>query len=95
MTSSVHFGLVYAALLCLWGANLGLLAVLPQMRNQKVAAVASYAVALTLVGLLMMAASCLLVAFLPLHLPMWALTIISATALLGLTLDRVFRAKWR
>jgi hypothetical protein len=84
----------YAAFLCFWAANLMLLVVLAQMRERDVAAVASYAVALTLVGVLMMLANCFLIAFLPrFALPMWELTILSVTVLLGLTLDLPNRRK--
>jgi hypothetical protein len=84
----------HAAFLCFWAATLALLAVLARMRKQSVAAAASYAVTLTLVGLLMMLASCVLAAFLPrFTLPMWELTIVSATVLLGRTLELATTAK--
>jgi hypothetical protein len=88
--------LSHAAFLCFWAANLAFLVLLAQMRKKDVAAVASYAVALTLVGLLMMGTSCLLVAFLPRYaLPTWELTILSATILLGLTLENCSTALLR
>jgi hypothetical protein len=84
----------HAVFLCLWAANLALLAVCARIRKKRVAAVASYAVALTLGGLLMMLVNCVLIAFLPrFALPMWELTILSAAALLGLTLDLPTRSK--
>jgi len=84
----------HAVLLCFWAANLALLAVLAQMRKKNVAAVASYAVALTLAGLLMMVANCVLNTFLPRYtLPMWELTILSTSVLLGRTLELPTAAK--
>jgi hypothetical protein len=48
-----------------------------------------YAVALTLVGLTIMLANCLLVEFQPRYtLPMWELTIISMTVALGRSMER-------
>ena len=65
-----------------------LLAVLAWLRNQNFAAVASYAVALTLVGLLIMVANCVLLSFLPRFTsPVWELTILSASVLLGKTME--------
>ena len=81
----------YAGFLCFWAANLALLAVLAQRRKLKVAAVISYAVALTVVALLLMLATCVLTVFLPrFTLPMWELTMLSATVLFAKTMECVF-----
>jgi len=81
----------YAAFLCLWVVNLVLLAVLAQIRKKNIAVVVSYAVALTLVGLLMMLATCVLSGLQPrFTLPMWELTILSAAVLFAKTMECLF-----
>ena len=79
----------YNAFLLFWFANLSLLTVLAKVRKEEAAAVVSYATALTLVGLVMMLANCLLSEFLPRYtLPMWELTIVSVSVLFGKTVER-------
>ena len=81
----------HAALLCFWAANLALLMVLVHMRKKDVAAVVSYAIALILVGLLMMLANCFLVDFMPRYaLPMWELTVLSTSILFVKTMEYLF-----
>jgi hypothetical protein len=81
----------YNAFLFFWFANLSLLTVLAKVRKEKVAAVASYAVALTLIGLVMVLANCCLVTFVPRYaLPMWELTIVSVSVLFGKTIECLF-----
>jgi hypothetical protein len=81
----------YNAFLLFWCTNLSLLALLAKMRKEKVAAVASYATALTLVGLVMVLTNCFLCEFLPrFTLPMWELTIVSASVLLGRIMECLF-----
>ena len=81
----------YSAFLFSWCVNLALLVVLAKMRKEEVAAVSSYAAALTLVGLFMMLANCVLTVFQPrFTLPMLELTIVSATVLFGKTIERLF-----
>ncbi len=81
----------YSAFLFLCCANLALLAVLAKMRKQEIAAVSSYAVALMLVGLFMMLANCFLNVFQARYtLPMWELTIVSASVLFGKTIECLF-----
>jgi hypothetical protein len=81
----------YSAFLFSWCVNLALLAVLAKMRQEEVAAVSSYAAALTLVGLFMMLANCVLNVFQPRYtLPMWEPTIVSATVLFGKTIECLF-----
>ena len=81
----------YNAFLFFWFANLLLLTVLAKVRKEKVAAVASYAVALTLIGLVMMLANCCLIEFVPRYtLPMWELTIVSVSVLFGKTIECLF-----
>ena len=82
---------IYSAFLFFWCVNLALLAVLAKMRKQEIAAVSSYAAALTLVGLFMMLANCVLNVFQPRYtLPMWELTIVSASVLFGKTMECLF-----
>jgi len=60
-------------------------------RKEEVAAVTSYAAALTLFGLFMMLANCFLTVFQPrFTLPMWELTIISMSILSAKTLEYIF-----
>jgi len=81
----------YNAFLFSWCVNLALLAVLAKMRKEKVAAVFSYAAALMLVGLFMMLANCVLNVFQPRYtLPMWELTIVSASILVGEMIESLF-----
>ncbi|PYJ23226.1 MAG: hypothetical protein DME99_03495 [Verrucomicrobia bacterium] len=81
----------YSAFLFFWCVNLALLVVLAKMRKEEIAAVSSYAVALTLVGLFMMVANCVLNVFQPRYtLPMWELTIVSLSILFGETMESLF-----
>jgi hypothetical protein len=81
----------YSAFLLIWFTNLFLLAVLARVRKEDVAALSSYATALTLVGLVMMLANCFLNEFQPRYtLPMWELTIVSASVLVGRTMECLF-----
>jgi hypothetical protein len=81
----------YNAFLFFCFANLLLLAVLTKMRKEKVAALSSYATALTLVGLVMMVANCFLNEFQPRYtLPMWELAIVSASILFGRIMESLF-----
>jgi hypothetical protein len=76
--------LSYRALLFLWLMNLALFAGIARMRKQQVAGIASYAAALTMVGFFMMLVNCVLAVFQPRYtLPMWELTIMSASILFG------------
>jgi hypothetical protein len=59
-------------------------------RKEEVAAVSFYAAALTLFGLFMMLANCVLNVFQPRYtLPMWELTIISVSILWAKTIEYV------
>jgi hypothetical protein len=61
------------------------------MRKQGAAGLASYAAALTAVGLFMMLANCVLIVFQPRYtLPMWELTIVSVSILSAKTLEYIF-----
>jgi hypothetical protein len=81
----------YNAFLFFWFTNLLLLAILARVRKEDVAALSSYATALTLVGLVMMVANCFLNEFQPRYtLPMWELTIVSASVLVGRTMECLF-----
>jgi hypothetical protein len=81
-------GFSYNTFLFFWFTNLLLLAVLAKVRKEDVAALSSYATALTLVGLAMMVANCFLNVFQPRYtLPMWELTIVSESVLVGRTME--------
>jgi hypothetical protein len=81
----------YNVFLFFWLANFSLLALLAKVRKKQVAAVCSYAAALTLVGLAMMLANCFLAEFYPRYtLPMWELTILSSAVLFGKTIELCF-----
>jgi hypothetical protein len=78
----------YNAIWCLWFAMILVLTVVTKKRSGEVAVV-YYAASLTVVGLTMMLANCLLAEFQPRYtLPMWELTIVSALIVLGRSLDR-------
>ncbi len=80
----------YRDLLFLWLISLALFVVVGKMRMQETAALASYATGLTLVGLLMMLANCVLVVFQPRYtLPMWELMIVSTSILSAKTVEYV------
>lgn len=81
----------YNVFLFFWFANFSLLALLAKVRREQVAAVCSYAAALTLAGLVMMLANCFLAEFYPRYtLPMWELTILSLAILFGKTIELCF-----
>jgi hypothetical protein len=80
----------YGLLLFLWCVNLALLGVVAKVRMKELAAISSYTAALTLFGLFMMLANCVLNVFQPRYtLPMWELTIISASILSAKTIEYV------
>ena len=86
--------LSYRIFLLLWAVNLALLGASARKRNKELAAVASYAAALTLVGLFMMLANCFLNEFQARYtLPMWELTIVSASILFSRTMECLFSAQ--
>jgi hypothetical protein len=81
----------YNAFLFFWFINLLPLAVLAKVRKEEVAALSSYATALTLAALVMMLANCFLNEFQPRYtLPMWELIILSASVLFGRTMEGLF-----
>jgi hypothetical protein len=80
----------YNALWYFWLALISILAVAMKKGSGEMA-VMYYAAALTLVGLIMMFANCLLNAYQPRYtLPMWELTIVSASLLFGRSMERLF-----
>lgn len=80
----------YNVLWCLWFAVISMLAVMTKKRRREMAVV-YYAAALTLVGLTMMLANCVLSEFQPrFTLPMWELTIVSVSVVLGRSIERWF-----
>jgi fatty acid desaturase len=67
-----------------------------KMRKQEAAGLASYAAALTAVGLLMMLANCVLAIFQPRYtLPMLELTIVSMFILFGVMMESLFPSSRR
>src|SRR5207249_3990832 len=76
----------YRALLLFWLVVLALFLLIAKIR--EAADLASYATALTVIGLLMMLANCALTVFQPrFTLPMWELTIISVSILSGKSVE--------
>jgi hypothetical protein len=83
--------LSYRAFLFFWLIGLALFLAIAKMRKQEAAGLASYAAALTAVGLLMMIANCFLTIFQPrFTLPMWELTIVSMFILFGRMTESLF-----
>ncbi len=83
--------LSYRALLFLWCMLFALSAVIARMRRQQAAGIVSYTAALTMIGLFMMLANCVLTVLLPRYtLPMWELTIISVYILFGMIMGYLF-----
>jgi CHASE2 domain-containing sensor protein len=84
----------YSAFLFFWGLTVGLLAVLAKRRKEELPAVVSYAAALTMAGLFMMLANCVLTVFQPrFTLPMWELTIVSLSILFAKTMEYFFAGR--
>lgn len=78
----------YRALLLFWLVVLALFLLIAKIRMREAADLASYATALTVIGLLMMLANCALTVFQPrFTLPMWELTIISVSILSGKSVE--------
>jgi len=81
----------HLALSFFWLISLAVFVVMAKMRQQEAAGLASYTVALTLVGLFMILGNCFLTVFQPrFTLPMWELTIISVSILSAKTLEYLF-----
>ena len=81
----------YNGLWCLWLAVIAVFAVV-RKRGSRDVAVWYYALALSLIGLAVMLATCLLCEFQPRYtLPMWQLTIISMTVAFGRSFERRLR----
>jgi len=86
----------YRAFLFFWLIGLALFLVIAKMRKQEAAGLASYAAALTAVGLLMMLANCVLAIFQPRYtLPMLELTIVSMFILFGVMMESLFPSSRR
>jgi len=74
----------FCVLLSFWLTILAAFVVVAKIRKRAAADVASYAVALTVMGLIIMLANCFLTVFQPrFTLPTWELTIVSASILFG------------
>jgi hypothetical protein len=82
----------YGVFLFFWSIGLSLLGVVVKIRRRDLAAVFSYAAALTLVGLFIMFANCVVNVFQPRYaLPMWELTIVSLFVLFGAGIGPLFQ----
>jgi predicted membrane protein len=82
----------YGVFLFFWSIGLSLLGVVVKIRSGDLAAVFSYAAALTLVGLFIMFANCVVNVFQPRYaLPMWELTIVSLFVLFGAGIGPLFQ----
>ena len=85
----------YRRLLLFWVAVLGLFIIIVKIRQREAADLGLYASALTVTGLFMMLASCVLTVFQPrFTLPMWELTIISLFILLGRMMESLSSTLW-
>jgi hypothetical protein len=83
--------LTYRALLIFWLAFLCCLVLIGKLSKRNAADLSSYAAALTVLGLLMILANCLLAVFQPRYtLPIWELTIVSLVVILGGIADCLF-----
>ena len=83
----------FRILLFFWLVSVAVFIRVAKIRKQAAAAAASYAAALTLTGLLIMLVNCFLTVFQPrFTLPMWELTIMSVTILLGAIMENLVSA---
>jgi len=81
-------GLTYNKALMIWFISLLVFAAAARRRRTNVGAILAFGIALTMVGLLMIASTCLLGAFLPRYgLPMWQLLLLSLYIFVGRTAD--------
>jgi hypothetical protein len=86
----------YRAFLYIWIVLLAAFLLVAKVRKREVGGVASYACAMIVIGILMMLANCLLVAFLPRYtLPMWELTLVSLFILFAGMMDALLRPSCR
>jgi hypothetical protein len=86
----------YRVFLFLWLVLLALFLLVAKMHKSRAAELASFTVALTGVGLLMMLANCVLAVFQPRYtLPMWELTIVSLSILFGQIMESLLFASRR
>jgi hypothetical protein len=83
----------FRILLFFWLVSVAVFIRVAKIRKQAAAAAASYAAALTLTGLMIMLVNCFLTVFQPrFTLPMWELTIMSVTILLGAIMENLVSA---
>jgi hypothetical protein len=81
-------GLTYNKALAIWFSSLLVFAVMALRKKVNAAAISAFGIALTAVGLLMIASTCLLGAFIPrFGLPMWQLLLLSLYIFVGGTAD--------
>lgn len=86
----------YNAYFLFWFTSLALLALIAAAREANVSTVTSYAAALVLIGLAMMLGNCFFTEFGERYtLPMWTLTIVSASTLCGRFLELVLSGRAR
>jgi hypothetical protein len=93
---SVYFqlcqGLTYNRAFAIWFVSLALFVVVARWRKVSVGPIIAFGIALTAVGLPMVATTCLLTEFLPRYvLPMWQLLLLSFCILAGGTADLLAR----
>ena len=82
----------YRAFLVIWIVILAAFLVLAKIRKLDIAGVASFAIALIMIAILIMLANCFLAVFQPRYtLPMWELTIVSLSILFGGIMDGLLR----
>jgi hypothetical protein len=86
----------YLAFLVIWVVLLAAFLVVAKMRELDIAAVASFAIALIVIAMLIMLANCLLAVFQPRYtLPIWELTIVSLSILFGGIMDGLLHQSGR
>jgi hypothetical protein len=85
-------GLTYNKAFVIWFASLIAFVAVARWRKVRVAPIVAFGIALTVVGLPMVASTCLLTEFLPRYvLPMWQLLLLSFCILGGSTADLLAR----
>ena len=81
-------GLTYNKALVIWFVSLLVFVVVARRKKVNVGAISAFGIALTAVGLLMIASTCLLGEFIPRYgLPMWQLLLLSLYIFVGRTAD--------
>ena len=89
-------GLTYNKALVIWFVSLLVLIAAAWRKRKNVRAISAFGIALTVLGLLMVASTCLLGEFIPRYgLPMWQLLLLSLYIFVGEAADLLWRkALW-